>query len=1006
MTDKPQQMDLMPEAGSDASSLVECLGQTFPSEAARRDHYLTRLRAALEELNAKLGGVTWTTIDDAVTRLSTLEHWQLGDGDRLRELAERMREAARGQGRGKDLLQLWKDEVGFPHGEMDDILRLSDPPYYTACPNPFIGEFIAFYGKPYDPATSDYRREPFAADVSEGKNDPIYNAHSYHTKVPHKAIMHYILHYTQPGDVVIDGFCGTGMTGVAAQLCGDSSIVQSLGYQVLKDGAVVDSAGVHISRLGSRAAIISDLSTAATYISYNYNVPLDPQVYEQQANRILSQVSRQIGWMYWTLHRPSPDVIEESLKLVSSLKEGSEKPINISFGRINYIVWSDVFICPTCSNEVVFWSEAVDKARGKVLDSFPCPSCGSLLTKRNMERAWITEYDPLTRDTSRRPKQVPVRINYSVGTTRYEKEPDAFDLALIQHIEHIDISYRVPHEPLPDGDKTHDPSSVGVTHAHHFYTRSSLIWLAQMFSMQQSDQRSSWATFSIVNTISKLYRYTPKKPDYKGQGGGILTGTLYVPALIRALSAPSSYERSVARLGRALVSLKSISKRPRALISTNSASHLSIPSESVDYIFTDPPFGGNLMYSELNFLWEAWLRVFTDNRPEAIENSSQGKKLLDYQSLMTFCFQEYYRVLKPGRWITIEFHNSRNSVWNAIQEALQHAGFVIADVRTLDKQQTTFNQVTGAGAVKQDLVISAYKPNGGLEDRFRIEAGTENGAWDFVRTHMRQLPVFVSKDGQVEVIAERQNYLLFDRMVAFHVQRGVTVPLSAAEFYAGLEQRFSERDGMYFLPEQVAEYDKKRMTATEVMQLTLFVTDEASAIQWLKQQLTKKPQTFQDLHPQFMRQIGGWSKHELSLELRDLLEQNFLVYDGVGEVPSQIHGYLSSNYKDLRNLAKDDARLRGDAADRWYVPDPNKAGDLEKLRERALLREFAEYRESKARKLKVFRLEAVRAGFKKAWGERDYATILAVAEKIPDAVLQEDPKLLMWYDQALTRSGR
>jgi len=70
-----------------------------------------------------------------------------------------------------------------------------------------------------------YHREPFASDVSEGKNNPIYNAHSYHTKVPHKAVMRYILHYTDPGDVVFDGFCGTGITGVAAQLCGDRKAV-------------------------------------------------------------------------------------------------------------------------------------------------------------------------------------------------------------------------------------------------------------------------------------------------------------------------------------------------------------------------------------------------------------------------------------------------------------------------------------------------------------------------------------------------------------------------------------------------------------------------------------------------------------------------------------------------------------------------------------------------------------------------------------------------------------
>ena len=116
---------------------------------------------------------------------------------------------------------------GFPIGEDDAILQLSDPPYYTACPNPFLPEILEQWqgeraalreelGLPDDSGEDGYHREPFAADVSEGKNDPIYNAHSYHTKVPHKAIMRYILHYTDPGDIVLDGFCGTGMTGVAA----------------------------------------------------------------------------------------------------------------------------------------------------------------------------------------------------------------------------------------------------------------------------------------------------------------------------------------------------------------------------------------------------------------------------------------------------------------------------------------------------------------------------------------------------------------------------------------------------------------------------------------------------------------------------------------------------------------------------------------------------------------------------------------------------------------------
>ncbi len=122
-------------------------------------------------------------------------------------------------------------------------------------------------------------------------------------------------------------------------------------------------------------------------------------------------------------------------------------------------------------------------------------------------------------------------------------------------------------------------------------------------------------------------------------------------------------------------------------------------------------------------------------------------------------------------------------------------------------------------------------------------------------------------------------------------------------------------------------------------------------------------------------------------------------------MPSQIHSYLSTNFKELRNLPKDDESLRAKGKDRWYVPDPTRPATWRSCARRSLLKEFEEYRASSQKRLKVFRLEAVRAGFKKAWQERDYATIIAVARKIPENVLQEDPKLLMWYDQALTRSG-
>ena len=132
------------------------------------------------------------------------------------------------------------------------------------------------------------------------------------------------------------------------------------------------------------------------------------------------------------------------------------------------------------------------------------------------------------------------------------------------------------------------------------------------------------------------------------------------------------------------------------------------------------------MYSELSYIWECWLKVKTNTTDEAIINRTQNKRLSSYQDTMTRCFTEYARVLKPNRWLTVEFHNSKNAVWNAIQASLSRAGFIIADVRTLDKNQGSFNQVKGATqAIKQDLVISAYKPQEAFVRKFIENAGTD-----------------------------------------------------------------------------------------------------------------------------------------------------------------------------------------------------------------------------------------------------------------------------------------
>ena len=190
---------------------VECLGMTFENEEKRRDYFLEKLRKKLKDPE-------------------------------------------------------FRKIEGFPIGADEDILALSDPPYYTACPNPFIAEFIKHYGKSYDPHDG-YDTEPFAADITEGRHTWLYKAHTYHTKVPPKAIQKFVEHYTNPGDIVLDGFAGSGMTAVAALLANPT-----------------------------RSTLTCDLSPAASFIGATYLAEVEPQVFLREANRIADQLDFLPNW--------------------------------------------------------------------------------------------------------------------------------------------------------------------------------------------------------------------------------------------------------------------------------------------------------------------------------------------------------------------------------------------------------------------------------------------------------------------------------------------------------------------------------------------------------------------------------------------------------------------------------------------------------------------------------------------------------------------------------------
>lgn len=840
----------------------------------------------------------------------------------------------------KKLPELKKLE-GYPIAEDEDILKLSDPPYYTACPNPWLNDFVDQWESEKKQLEVKGKRkaefevkEPYASDVSEGKNNPIYNAHSYHTKVPHPAIMRYILHYTQPGDIVLDGFCGTGMTGVAAQMCAKPE-------SELKAKIENEFASLEYPKpvWGERHAVLGDLSPVASFIAYNYNTPVSAAKFELEAKKILADVEKECGWMYKTHHT-----------------DGTE-------GKINYVVWSNVFICPDCGSEIVFWEAAVDKEKGEILEKFPCPNCGAKHSKKQVAKAIETVFDKTLDKTVQRSKTVPVMIQYTDSKgKRQEKKPDEYDLALVEKIENSEIPFWFPTDELPKGDKTQDPINHKYNYVHQFYTKRNL-WILAAIKDRCKDRFQCEIVLNSINTTltSKLVRYNMGK-----RGNGNLAGTLYIASLVAEANIFNLYSGKRDDFKKAFLNLSNSS------IQISSASNTSLPPNSIDYIFTDPPFGANIMYSELNFIQESWLKVKTNNKDEAIENRTQRKGLLEYQSIMQKCFAEYYRVLKPGKWITIEFSNTSASVWNGIQLALNRVGFVIAYVSSIDKKQGTFNAVTSPTAVKQDLVISCYKPSETFTKNFLIQDGRAN-TWSFVAEQLAHLPIPTVKDYKTTAIIERSPKVLYDRLITYFLMRGLPVPLDAADFQEGLKMRYVQEDGMVFTSEQLSKYHelKKKHNITGQMELFVSVIEsESDAIQWLKEKLESNPMKYQDIQPEYRKVYTINRKGEIEVELKDVLEENFIQ----------------------------------EADGSWRIPDLNEQKDRDALRLKSLLKIWVSYclqvESGKVKKLKNVRLEAVKAGFKDCYQKKDFQRIVTVGNKIPENLLTEDETLLNYYDIA------
>jgi len=302
---------------------------------------------------------------------------------------------------------------------------------------------------------------------------------------------------------------------------------------------------------------------------------------------------------------------------------------------------------------------------------------------------------------------------------------------------------------------------------------------------------------------------------------------------------------------------------PAVIITTQSASALpEIPDKSVDYVFTDPPFGSNIFYADCSLIWEAWLNQgLTDQSQEAVVHVKHKDRntLPEYTQLMVDSFREMYRVLKPGRWASVVFHNSDDRVWQAIQGAAESAGFDLVNAMVFDKEQRSFKGIRGEKGLEKvtnfDIVLNLHKrgeaqPAAQPEAQERIEELIVAA----VQKHLSDGPAPDYRTGQY----------LHSLAIRTLLNEKVSVELTWDQLERILERQFRHVNCHWYLPKE----------AVAPSGHGFLVRSDTAALAWLEHILAANPQTEADLIPQWqIATLGAGSKIKTPLE--ELLRDNF-----------------------------------------------------------------------------------------------------------------------------------
>jgi hypothetical protein len=579
----------------------------------------------------------------------------------------------------------------------------------------------------------------YSTPMPSRRSGAVYNAFSYPTKIDPEAIALFVAAHTSPGDTILDVFAGSGTTGIAARLCEHPT--PEMQCRASKLGLPV--------KWGPRNAVLYELSVVGALLSRTICDPPDPTAFQAAARRVVTAAADEYAWMY---EAKAPDG---------------------NVGTLRHAIWTEVLVCARCAHRVKYWDLAVGREPLRLRKTAECPSCGAVVNTSEAQRAIQVTHDPLTDTDSSQRRRVLAHVYGRTGRATWQRPSQQSDLDLIARVLDHPVPPGVPSGAIRWGDLYRSGYHQGIQRFHHFYTRRNLIVLGALWAAIDDEPEhlrdalrllvlSYNATHSTLMT-----RVVVKNGMRDFVLSGAQSGVLYVSSLPVEKNVIDGVRRKIETFKSAFMTSHGGVGTVRVV--NASSTELDLADRSIDYVFTDPPFGGFIPYSEINQLNEAWLGVTTDDAEEAIISPAQGKSVTEYGALMNRVFAEVARVMKPDAAATVVFHSSKPDVWAALGGAFSAAGLVVERTSVLDKTQVSFKQVVSEGSTRGDAIfLLTHAPQARLSD----------SAVDLAQ-EIVELRTLHGQDSTPQH--------LYSRYVARCVQERRAVELSAPDFYSRLK---------------------------------------------------------------------------------------------------------------------------------------------------------------------------------------------------------------------------